>query len=365
MAVAKVNNLNICGGGGDVGRRDFRVKDEILQMKMPERPARLQKLEKRGNVSEKPTTQKSKFLELQIQPRELEKGRVGDVHAAHFHRQQRCKFPSIEQMNINRTRDDKLTVASFHIAQQSTVRSQILNRPTGDMKITREIHRKQGSEFDRDPKDAIVGHPFRSPNQRVTDLEPLQIREAVGHHEQITVVERVEAGARQGPQRFRHPEAEDPHGGAGEVGLGGEAEGLEWEGGDGEVADEAVDVRVGVGEGDGAEAAESGVKGVGEGGGGDGWGGEGEGGAEEVGEGEEALACQGDGFEVAVVVEAAEYGLPALVRQVFTRPRRRHLHLRRLLRLRMVGGGCIAYIWFDFADTFHGGRVPRWFSIEI
>lgn len=61
--------------------------------------------------------------------------------------------------------------------------------------------------------------------------------------------------------------------------LGGEAEGLEGEGGDGEVADEAVDVRVGVGKSDGAEAAESGVEGVGEGGGEDGRGGEGEGGA--------------------------------------------------------------------------------------
>lgn len=88
--------------------------------------------------------------------------------------------------------------------------------------------------------------------------------------------------------------------GAGEAVLEGEAEGLEWKGGVGEVANEAVEVGVEAAEGQGCEDGEAGVGGRGERR-------SGEGGSHEAGDGEEALACQGDGGEAAVDQ------LPALV----------------------------------------------------
>lgn len=116
------------------------------------------------------------------------------------------------------------------------------------------------------------------------------------------------------------------------MGLPGEVEGSEGKGGGRELADESVEAGVGVAEVQGCEVGEAGVEGGWYGGGGGGRGGEGESGAAEVGEGEEALAYQGERLEGEVVVaaEAGEDGLPALVRQLFPRPRRRHVFLRHL-----------------------------------
>lgn len=110
--------------------------------------------------------------------------------------------------------------------------------------------------------------------------------------------------------------AEEAHGDQREVGLVGEVEGLEEEGGVGKVSDEAVNVGVEVTEAKGIEVGEAGVEGEWDGGGGGGRGREGENGAAKVGDGEEALAHQGDRLEMSVMAKAAEDDLPALVRQL-------------------------------------------------
>lgn len=109
--------------------------------------------------------------------------------------------------------------------------------------------------------------------------------------------------------------AEEAHGDQREVGLVGEVEGLEGEGGVGKVSDEAINIGVEVTEAKGINVGEAGVEGEWDGGGG-GRGGEDEDGAAKVGDSEEALAHQGDRLEMSVMAKSAEDDLPALVQQL-------------------------------------------------
>lgn len=109
---------------------------------------------------------------------------------------------------------------------------------------------------------------------------------------------------------------EEAHGDQREVGLVGEVEGLEGEGGVGKVSDEAINIGVELTESKGIEVGEAGVEGEWGGGGGGKGGEEDNDGAAKVGDSEEALAHQGDRLEMSVMAKSAEDDHPALVRQL-------------------------------------------------
>lgn len=145
----------------------------------------------------------------------------------------------------------------------------------------------------------------------------MEVGEAVGDNEEVVVGQVVKVGACDGRQHDTGAVEELAHGSAGEMGLVGEVEGVGWSG---RVLGRRRRGCGGGGRGVGIGCWGSGSR-AGRVGGmrwkrGRGW----------CGADEEALVHQGAGLEVAVVVEAAEDGLPAIFRQIFPRPPRpRHL----------------------------------------
>lgn len=126
---------------------------------------------------------------------------------------------------------------SSKMRQERAARGQVVERHTGNEFVAPYGEGTKRGEFGGDGANACVcDHPF---GVEVAEVQEVEIGEAVGDDEEVVVGEAVEVGAVQGSQGAAHDAAaaEEAHALSGEAGLVGEVEGLEAEGGVGELSD--------------------------------------------------------------------------------------------------------------------------------
>lgn len=152
----------------------------------------------------------------------------------------------------------------LQIGEQRAVGGQALKRPIRYALVRVDTQVEKGRELEGNGANASVCY-LRRPQSGEGEVQPMEVGEAVGENKEVGVGQVHKEGAGEGFEGFLHAEAENAHGGAGEVVLEGEAEGLEREGGVGEVADEEVEVGGEAAEGEGCEGGEAGVEGEEEG----------------------------------------------------------------------------------------------------